>query len=156
VGIEGPDGTTLVRTPALPLAEVLVSATGFRSVALGDVRTDQRVVLERGPLVHLVLSDPLPVGEAWSAWARPLLLGEDEREHEPAVPFDAAGRATARLSVPGRHWISVVFTRPDRAGFASVDGLDWTIEVADSPAEQTFTAPHFPPEALDGLERFRD
>ncbi|MSR64054.1 MAG: carboxypeptidase regulatory-like domain-containing protein [Planctomycetes bacterium] len=143
-------GETLFPTLTLPIPRVRVSAPGFRALELADVAADQRVVLERGPRVRLELAGGLPhLPEHWTLLAR--VLGADEREF--AATFDAGGRAQLLLGEAGPFSVTLWLQLRAERGMHGVNGLPWSIDVADSAEEQSFVSPPFTREFLDDLER---
>lgn len=142
-------GDHLLPTLELPLSLVQVTAPGFLPARLEDVSADQRVVLERGPRVQLVLSGLPALDEHWSMWAR---LVQDEVWEAPAV-FDATGRTSLDLGSHGRFHVTLDLQHRGETRFRGTRGLGWQIEVADSKEEQTFLSPAPTPEFLDSLAR---
>lgn len=145
-----PEGRLLLRTFAVPVPEVRISASGWRSTTLELVRGDAKVFLQRGPAVRLVLTDGLPrLGEDWSLCARVAI----SEELYTAATFDATGVGSLHISEPGRFFVGLHLTHPRRRGFRMVNGLTWWIEVQDTDEEQLFLSPSSTQEFLDHLER---
>jgi len=135
-----------------PVPEVRVSAEGFHTAYLSEVRADARVLLHLGPPVRLVLSAGLPrLDEGWSLFARL----EADVMHEHMADFDALGTASLRVSDPGEYRVALWLRHPEVGGFRSVSGLAWRITVADLDVEQAFRSPEFTREFLDDLERLQ-
>ncbi|NOT32065.1 MAG: carboxypeptidase regulatory-like domain-containing protein, partial [Planctomycetes bacterium] len=141
-------GTHLLPTLELPLS-VELEAPGFLPAKLEDVRTDQRVVLTRGPHVQLVLGGLPRLGEHWSVWAR-LERGETT---EASAVFDTKGRTSLYLGHSGPFHVGLWLQHGGETGFKSLAGLGWQIEVADSQEEQVFLSPEPTPEFFDNLAR---
>lgn len=142
-------GAHLLPTLELPLGRVEISAPGYRKVTLENVSSGQRIELERGPRLELVLSGGLPALCPYrSLWAR---LAEGDSEVRAV--FDARGRTSLHFGGSGRVHVGLGLQDLGETGFASLEGLDWWIDVANSTAGQTFVSPAPTAEFLDNLER---
>ena len=75
-----------------------------------------------------------------------------DEEYESTVAFEA-GEARMHFSRAGRFHIPLALQHGGEEGRHSIDGLNWQIEVEDSPGEQVFHSPPFTAEFLEDLER---
>ncbi|HEX6882418.1 MAG TPA: carboxypeptidase-like regulatory domain-containing protein [Planctomycetota bacterium] len=152
VVVPDPAGTIRLRSLAAPMPRLLIGAPGFLAVELVEPRPVERVVLTRGPRVHLQLSGGLPnLPEPWCLLVN--LVADEVWEFSPPIPFDAHGRATLDLTRSGRLYVALALRHPEERGHSGLDGLGWWIEVAPEPGEQSFTSPPPTTEFLDNIER---
>lgn len=154
--VYGRDGRAEILTTHEVL-DVTIVARGYRRRCLERVQGDERIVLEAGIPIRLVVSDLRVFG------------GDRPRLMVVADPVDSRLPGTSRtayltreerggvmtLAQPGRHVVEILMESPLEGGGSRLrrgPAVELTIDVADQRAEQTFDVPL----TLEDLERIED
>ncbi len=138
-------GRVTLQTRTLPL-DLVVAAVGYRTRRIEGVSADVDVKLERGLPIELALDSqsrgvlPAVVSLDVELTEGTLTTADDRPDFGGRTQLPPDGRATTRVSEPGRYSLSIELARPDPAHFATerITFTPATIEVRDANEVQKF------------------